>query len=346
MVGVTEITSKAIITQAVASPITIAGSVNVTQRGNGPSEFDLWTDSKNSDLTISGSVTYDNHLNIAGIANVNGDSNVIMYGSMNVTNSYLSILGSLNLSLANTSNKTAGDNAYAANSVSIGSNVWNATGIGTIVSGKTTIVGSNGLDTVGIDNTKFNQSLTIDLKSNPGNVLGSQYVQWDLLQIGGCTFDGPVSVTMSGKNATIEIDDGVWVQPTIFNRPFTATMTDDPVVIISPGSGSNYSNRRIQRRRQVHWQFSGQGNARRFLGARFRKHHNQEFYDIPNVGRSRCLISFGRWGRPSLAPDPLARPTLGSRRRKRHCYTIFTIIAHGVVGIANRRGAILASVIL
>src|SRR6185295_8679880 len=85
------------------SPITVTGSVHVTDVGSGHSDFFLVTDSANSPITISGSVTYNDS------PNTKGRSRVGINGSTTQLNSLLTIKGSLAVFLAQTGG-TAADN--------------------------------------------------------------------------------------------------------------------------------------------------------------------------------------------------------------------------------------------
>ena len=105
-----------ITTNAIQSPITIGGSVKVTRTRGGDSVFKMNASYLKSFITVTGNVSYDNHLN----ATKSTDSNVSIFGANNIVESVLQINGSLTVALAQTLGTPVGDNLYATNQATIG----------------------------------------------------------------------------------------------------------------------------------------------------------------------------------------------------------------------------------
>ncbi len=103
-----------IYTDSSSSPMTIAGSVNVTDTGTGHSFFEIEADATNSPITVNGGLTYDNHLNTVG------RSHVEIYGSTDDTNSVLTIKGSVIVTLAQTSGTASDNQSIAFNEIDLG----------------------------------------------------------------------------------------------------------------------------------------------------------------------------------------------------------------------------------
>ena len=217
------------------SPISVAGGVNVTESGIGESDFTMVAGASHSQIVVLGNVSYDNHLNSLGT------STVVISGSSEVPNSTVKINGSLNVMLADSSGGTLHTGGYNVNFVTIGfedSSV--VAGVGTIIVGSCSITGGNGPDIVGLHNTEVVLTTTIDLKGSPANLYAG-FTSSDNVTIAGSTFVGNVLIAMSGRNATLDINDGIGFFPTIFIGEFTATMTGfAPIARISanlaPGS--------------------------------------------------------------------------------------------------------------
>jgi len=223
-----------IYTDSSSSPMTIAGSVNVTDTGTGHSFFEIEADATNSPLTVAGNITYDNHLNTVG------RSHVEIYGSTDDTNSVLTIKGSLFVTLAQTSG-TAGDNQSSAfNELDLGEDEGNkGLGYGVVVNGVAGITGSNGQDKIYIKEAQLKIGANINTMSNP-----SPGATWhDEVEIDGSSFGSTVLVTMAGPNAQIDINNGGGMQPTFFSGVFEAIMTGpNSVIFVANGSGSGFSH--------------------------------------------------------------------------------------------------------
>ncbi|HEY3966098.1 MAG TPA: hypothetical protein VGM05_16175, partial [Planctomycetaceae bacterium] len=225
-----------IFTAADNSPMTIAGSVTIFDSGSGHSYFDIRASANNSFITIGGNVTYDNHLNTTG------HSFVQLYGNNDVTNSVLTIKGSLFVNFASTSGTASDNSGYSYNEVDLGEH--NGTlavterGYGAVVNGVTNITGSNGQDSIYIEDAQLKLGATINTLGNP-----SPGPSWhDFLNIDGSAFGSTVLVVMSGPNAQININDGTGYQPTLFAGLFEAIMTgSNPLILVANSSGAGYS---------------------------------------------------------------------------------------------------------
>lgn len=224
-----------ITTNAILSPITIGGPVSVTEPGGGNSVFKMIAGYLKSFITVTGNVSYDNHLN----ATKSTDSNVSIFGANNIVESELQINGSLTLALAQTTGTPIGDNVYATNHATIGFDPAPGPfdhGYGTIISGQTIITGGNGPDIVAIKNALLGSSVTINLKNNPNAVSPST----DSLEIDGSYVEGAVTTTMTGPNAQININNVSGTFPTTFVGAFTADMSGaSPRINVSTASSDN-----------------------------------------------------------------------------------------------------------
>jgi hypothetical protein len=216
-----------IFTDGANSPITITGPVNVIDVGTGHSDFFLVADFANSFITVSGSVTY------YDLPNSTGRSRVGIYGITTQPNALLTINGPLVVYLAQTAGTAADNQGYTANTLQIGSNA--GTGYGTIVSGFTTVLGSNGQDKVYLYDTQLKLGALIDLQSNPGSAS-------DYLEIDGSSIGGPLTAILLGDNADIDINNGHGFQTTSFAGLFYAIMTGShPVINVATGTVSGHS---------------------------------------------------------------------------------------------------------
>ena len=207
------------------SPISILGSVTVTDLGSGSSYFNVETGTYGaSSITVHGNVSYDDHLNQAFASNV-------MIG---VGMQTLEILGTLTLKLANTNGIANKQGQFASNMVLIG----NQDAVSNYLMGGMTLTGGNGPDRVLILGTFFSGDVNINLKGNPSANIESP-PDFDQLTIDGSTFLS-ATITMSGPRATLNINDDTTLQ-TSFWGFLTANLTGlDPVVKMSAGTGSNF----------------------------------------------------------------------------------------------------------
>jgi hypothetical protein len=223
--------ANTIAADAANSPITVAGSVRVTDIGSGHSEFDILSIGTNSSVTIGGNVYYNNLLNTTS------RSDVYLYGNTGAPNAVMTVHGSVLLYLAQTDG-TASDNRGASeNSVFLGG-ISNTLGYGSIVDGATVIIGGNGQDTVEIKQAQLKLGATINLLNNP-----SPGPTWhDELEIDGSLIGGGLVAMLGGPNAEIDINNGVGDQSTVISGLFQAIMLgSDPLIYVSNGSGSGYS---------------------------------------------------------------------------------------------------------
>jgi hypothetical protein len=214
------------------SPITVNGSVTVIDSGSGHSAFAITAGADNSFVTVGGNVNYDDS------ANTTGRSAVDIHGNVSLTNSTVTIDGSLSLNLAKTSG-TAADNAgFDHNQVHLGSATSGA-GYGLSVDGVVLVAGGNGQDRVLIQEAQLKLGGWINLMGNPSP--GSTWR--DLLEIDGSAIGGPLTVAMSGPNAQINLNNGQGFQPDVFSGAFVALMSGaNPVIYVADGTGSGYSH--------------------------------------------------------------------------------------------------------
>ncbi|MBS0260680.1 MAG: hypothetical protein JSS02_01890, partial [Planctomycetes bacterium] len=224
------------------SRLTVAGSIIVTETGSGHNGFVLYANGNNSFLTVAGSVFYNNNLNTTG------RSHVEIYGATKVdyTNSVLTVKGSLNLNLAKTAGVASDNEGFVQNYVEIGDTSHGA-GYGVAINGSTVVTGSNGVDEVLINEAQLKLGAIINLMTNP--LIAATSVAFvdgvtgrDYLEINGSYFGAGVTVTMNGPNAQIDINNGNGYQPAVFTGLFYAQMLGKtPLIQIAAGTGWGYS---------------------------------------------------------------------------------------------------------
>ena len=204
------------------SPITVAGSVNVTDAGSGHSEFYLSDNSPNSGITIAGNVMYNNSHNMTAY------SYVFIGGDQAQSNSAVTIKGALAVYLAQTVGTASDSAGFSGNSIQIG--LESATGYGTIINGFTSIVGGNGKDWVAIFSAQLNQGASINLQSN--SATGSDY-----LEIYGSVFGGGLTAVLTGDNAKIDINNFSDQATTITGLFYAIMPGSHPVISVAAIAG-------------------------------------------------------------------------------------------------------------
>jgi hypothetical protein len=196
--------------------IVIQGSVTVHDNGTGHSEFDLMAEDvsggSGGSVTVAGSVSFNNSSNstasdvIQITADTSGGSGVVTIG------------GALTLLLAN--------DPSAGNLVSLGGGTVVESSPQLTIGGRVRLTSGAGTDTFDVDAVDFRSAVTVNTgTSSSGGGVG------DCIFIVDSEFDGPVSITMAGAKAQIDVNAQSGYGPTVFNGPVRVSMQGPGAVI-------------------------------------------------------------------------------------------------------------------
>ncbi len=213
--------------------ILIKGGVSVNDAGTGSSEFDIESSNveDDGDVTIWGSVSYNNAFNTTGhdlvniTAHTSGGSGVV------------TIRGALTLLLSN--------NSSQGNVVTLGTQ-FNDPVTQLTVGGPVWITAGAGADDILFACVLFQSSVSVNMGTNPATLPGAPVgapltdsVSADFLNIDGSTFNGLVSISMFGPRAELDVNHEIGFPPTVFNGPVSVFMQGpDARIFLSNGSDS------------------------------------------------------------------------------------------------------------
>jgi hypothetical protein len=222
--------------------LTVGGSVNVTEAGNGNKQVNVFGPPANNasggKLAIHGGVTVidsgngtsglriDDGVTIGGNVSFNNSANTVNADTVQIfSNSsqfgVTSIAGTLSLNLSNA--------VYNGDTV-----LMQGFGSKLPVTGNMTIHGNAGGDTIQFRNILFKGAATIDAGGSPDFIP-------DVIVIQGSQFNGAVQVTTTGAFSQLGLGTDSSFGPTIFNNTFAASMTGPSATVFlsNPISGSN-----------------------------------------------------------------------------------------------------------
>lgn len=236
---------------ALGGALTVGGKVVVTASGTGHKTTDFYVDFDlggsvlvNGNATVSDTGTGAETFKFEGGASVNGNlsfSHAVATGATDDVQIGLHVgdvfsgagavvvKGILTINLCSTSNGSGnhvmlggdGDGSVEGSTTEL---TVNSTAI---------LNGGTGADLITIDNVIFRNTVTVDTKTNPA--AGAH----DTIHINGSEFDLPVTLTMSGRNAEIDISDSSGYGQTKFKNSIKATMPGpgDTINLNSAGTG-------------------------------------------------------------------------------------------------------------
>ena len=187
--------------------LTINGDVNVLDTGNGYSGLHV-----DAGVTIGGGLSFDNSLNT-----VNGNAIEILSNSQSFGTT----------SIAKTLTLKTSKALYEGSTVQI-----EAIGTPLAVGGIATIATGSGADVVELRNTRFVNTLALNVGSSP------DYAR-DLMQIDGSTFTLGVTLTSSGSEARLNIGTDLAYAPTVFNSTLSVYMNGPAAEIYLSNSGAS-----------------------------------------------------------------------------------------------------------
>ena len=186
--------------------LTINGDVNVLDTGNGYSGLHV-----DAGVTIGGGLSFDNSLNT-----VNGNAIEILSNSQSFGTT----------SIAKTLTLKTSKALYEGSTVQI-----EAIGTPLAVGGIATIATGSGADVVELRNTRFVNTLALNVGSSP------DYAR-DLMQIDGSTFTLGVTLTSSGSEARLNIGTDLAYAPTVFNSTLSVYMNGPAAEIYLSNAGA------------------------------------------------------------------------------------------------------------
>ena len=186
--------------------LTINGDVNVLDTGNGYSGLHV-----DAGVTIGGGLSFDNSLNT-----VNGNAIEILSNSQSFGTTSIAKALTLKTSKA----------LYEGSTVQI-----EAIGTPLAVGGIATIATGSGADVVELRNTRFVNTLALNVGSSP------DYAR-DLMQIDGSTFTLGVTLTSSGSEARLNIGTDLAYAPTVFNSTLSVYMNGPAAEIYLSNAGA------------------------------------------------------------------------------------------------------------
>ena len=186
--------------------LTINGDVNVLDTGNGYSGLHV-----DAGVTIGGGLSFDNSLNT-----VNGNAIEILSNSQSFGTTSIAKALTLKTSRA----------LYEGSTVQI-----EAIGTPLAVGGIATIATGSGADVVELRNTRFVNTLALNVGSSP------DYAR-DLMQIDGSTFTLGVTLTSSGSEARLNIGTDLAYAPTVFNSTLSVYMNGPAAEIYLSNAGA------------------------------------------------------------------------------------------------------------
>lgn len=187
--------------------LTINGDVNVLDTGNGYSGLHV-----DAGVTIGGGLSFDNSLNT-----VNGNAIEILSNSQSFGTT----------SIAKTLTLKTSKALYEGSTVQI-----EAIGTPLAVGGIATIATGSGADVVELRNTRFVNTLALNVGSSP------DYAR-DLMQIDGSTFTLGVTLTSSGSEARLNIGTDLAYAPTVFNSTLSVYMNGRAAEIYLSNAGAS-----------------------------------------------------------------------------------------------------------
>ena len=187
--------------------LTINGDVNVLDTGNGYSGLHV-----DAGVTIGGGLSFDNSLNT-----VNGNAIEILSNSQSFGTT----------SIAKTLTLKTSKALYEGSTVQI-----EAIGTPLAVGGIATIATGSGADVVELRNTRFVNTLALNVGSSP------DYAR-DLMQIDGSTFTLGVTLTSSGSEARLNIGTDLAYAPTVFNSTLSVYMNGPAAEIYLSNAGAS-----------------------------------------------------------------------------------------------------------
>ena len=186
--------------------LTINGDVSVVDTGNGYSGLHV-----DAGVTIGGGLSFDNSLNT-----VNGNAIEILSNSQSFGTT----------SIAKTLTLKTSKALYEGSTVQI-----EAIGTPLAVGGIATIATGSGADVVELRNTRFVNTLALNVGSSP------DYAR-DLMQIDGSTFTLGVTLTSSGSEARLNIGTDLAYAPTVFNSTLSVYMNGPAAEIYLSNAGA------------------------------------------------------------------------------------------------------------
>ena len=186
--------------------LTINGDVSVVDTGNGYSGLHV-----DAGVTIGGGLSFDNSLNT-----VNGNAIEILSNSQSFGTTSIAKALTLKTSKA----------LYEGSTVQI-----EAIGTPLAVGGIATIATGSGADVVKLRNTRFVNTLALNVGSSP------DYAR-DLMQIDGSTFTLGVTLTSSGSEARLNIGTDLAYAPTVFNSTLSVYMNGPAAEIYLSNAGA------------------------------------------------------------------------------------------------------------